>query len=745
MATPGRNEPCPCGSGKKFKKCCERNTSLIQFPSEMVLLQEFLEVKNDFYKYITVREDSINTKIQQIGAKYGFTPASCSSWHDFFFEWFAFDYPFEDNMSLFDIFLKENHREYSNRVLNQLSKWPQSYISVYSLVDTLENGKHIIEDCFTGKQFEIYEPMLEEDFEALFAMRILPATSSYIYFHGTMIMPYDALDLLRETIEDAKNAVDTNVSWEQFLKDEGLLISHIITDLFPTEFEDEDFDYEDFDIPDLYSQFKIRRFLQEPQRALGGKSPRDASFIPKLKGKLSAFLVALDNGKYDDACMDFYPSMHSDYIEELLDGSIDDFKEFIKFELKEKTHKEEALLLIEKMSLEYFPQDIIKTLYVWATYCNHFSPNIKKAGSWAAALEYITNAEISAGRYNQKELAEKYGVSATTVSKNSGMLVDNLTGITQRLLQENQVNTGGPQMVSSTPGAGSKSHNEALMNQIRRELKDKNFNSIEEANEFIQSLMQEGIPRVEATRLSNEDKAQSLLYEAWENKNKRERIKIANEALKIDAACVDAYVILAEDDADTFEAKKSLYLKAIKNGASRLGKEFFKKNMGSFWIMTETRPYMRAQNGLALLYWENGYLQEAAEVFKEMLELNTNDNQGVRYILLPLLLELRLLKEARKLIEAYEEDHSPQWCYNIALYNFMVDNKSKNSTTWLKDALKENQYVPQYLLGFSPMPKTLPEYSQIGGRDEAIIYTYFSSGAWKKAKGALDWLRSLIK
>jgi SWIM/SEC-C metal-binding protein len=22
--TPGRNEPCPCGSGKKYKKCCGR-------------------------------------------------------------------------------------------------------------------------------------------------------------------------------------------------------------------------------------------------------------------------------------------------------------------------------------------------------------------------------------------------------------------------------------------------------------------------------------------------------------------------------------------------------------------------------------------------------------------------------------------------------------------------------------------------------------------------------------------------
>ena len=23
--TPGRNEPCPCGSGKKYKKCCGKN------------------------------------------------------------------------------------------------------------------------------------------------------------------------------------------------------------------------------------------------------------------------------------------------------------------------------------------------------------------------------------------------------------------------------------------------------------------------------------------------------------------------------------------------------------------------------------------------------------------------------------------------------------------------------------------------------------------------------------------------
>ena len=25
MKKPGRNDPCPCGSGKKYKKCCGRN------------------------------------------------------------------------------------------------------------------------------------------------------------------------------------------------------------------------------------------------------------------------------------------------------------------------------------------------------------------------------------------------------------------------------------------------------------------------------------------------------------------------------------------------------------------------------------------------------------------------------------------------------------------------------------------------------------------------------------------------
>ena len=28
MKKPGRNEPCPCGSGKKYKQCCQRHDEI---------------------------------------------------------------------------------------------------------------------------------------------------------------------------------------------------------------------------------------------------------------------------------------------------------------------------------------------------------------------------------------------------------------------------------------------------------------------------------------------------------------------------------------------------------------------------------------------------------------------------------------------------------------------------------------------------------------------------------------------
>jgi hypothetical protein len=53
----------------------------------------------------------------------------------------------------------------------------------------------------------------------------------------------------------------------------------------------------------------------------------------------------------------------------------------------------------------------------------------------------------------------------------------------------------------------------------------------------------------------------------------------------------------------------------------------------SFWLDVDSRPFMRALHGRGLCLWRLGRTEEAREVFAWMLELNPNDNQGVRFLL----------------------------------------------------------------------------------------------------------------
>lgn len=36
MTKVGRNDPCPCGSGKKYKKCCEEKAKHKKFHAEVI-------------------------------------------------------------------------------------------------------------------------------------------------------------------------------------------------------------------------------------------------------------------------------------------------------------------------------------------------------------------------------------------------------------------------------------------------------------------------------------------------------------------------------------------------------------------------------------------------------------------------------------------------------------------------------------------------------------------------------------
>ena len=165
-------------------------------------------------------------------------------------------------------------------------------------------------------------------------------------------------------------------------------------------------------------------------------------------------------------------------------------------------------------------------------------------------------------------------------------------------------------------------------------------------------------------------KAQDVMYEAWERTTSRSRIALARKALTISPLCADAYVLLAEEAARSAEEARDFYARGVEAGELALGPEGFAEYDGHFWGFLETRPYMRARVGLALTLLKLGDEDGAMSHFRDMLRLNPNDNQGIRYLLAGCLLRRGEDAALKELLASYEGEGSAFWLYTGALLAF---------------------------------------------------------------------------
>ena len=133
---------------------------------------------------------------------------------------------------------------------------------------------------------------------------------------------------------------------------------------------------------------------------------------------------------------------------------------------------------------------------------------------------------------------------------------------------------------------------------LQKVVERQNFESPDEAETFLRQGTAKGdIP--EWTPETPLEQAQELVYKALEATEKRERIRLAMDALRISQDCADAYVLLAEEAALMPEQARNWYQRGVEAGERALGPEIFAREAGNFWSLIETRPYMRAREGLA--------------------------------------------------------------------------------------------------------------------------------------------------
>jgi tetratricopeptide (TPR) repeat protein len=239
-------------------------------------------------------------------------------------------------------------------------------------------------------------------------------------------------------------------------------------------------------------------------------------------------------------------------------------------------------------------------------------------------------------------------------------------------------------------------------------------------------------------------RAQEIMYDAWDETNPAKRIALAHEALSISPQCADAYVLLAQEEADTVKRALELYKQGMEAGARALGAKYIRENTGHFWGLLETRPYMRARQGLAETLWRLKRYEEAVEHYRELLHLNPGDNQGNRYALLDLLIQIERYEEARTLLKQYGDEWSAVWLYSRALLEFQKRGASAAAKKILQQAVEENPFVPAYLMVQKKVPNRRVDYYGLGDESEAIYYASEHLNHWRHISGAVEWLRAEI-
>ncbi len=284
---------------------------------------------------------------------------------------------------------------------------------------------------------------------------------------------------------------------------------------------------------------------------------------------------------------------------------------------------------------------------------------------------------------------------------------------------------------------------ERTMREFHQMLESQNFSSKDDMDAFMAEFNARGgspAPSAGKARTASE-KAQELAYQAMESDNINTAVELAMKAVELDRRCVDALVILAHGGSESQDELIENLEKTVWMGEQALGEEFFVENEGHFWGLIETRPYMRAWQELAALLHDAGRTDDEIAHYEAMLDLNPNDNQGLRYFLLALYLTRGDLDGARRLFDQYDDEGSAAFQWSRILERHISGDEAK-AATLLAEARKDNAFVEPYLTGKTRMPRTLPDYYSPGEESEAKHVAVSVRPGWKGHRASVAWLKA---
>nr|MBC7244590.1 SEC-C domain-containing protein [Chloroflexota bacterium] len=151
----GRNDPCPCGSGKKYKHCClnkdraSRIREGIWQHDEQMVLDKLI----DFARRPELSHQFVVAFNLFWNGNYGFDGLDALDRHEVsrFLDWYIYDYRLEGTRKrLIELFIEEQGPKLSSGERECVHGWQESYLSLYRITGSVEEGALPVEDVLQG-------------------------------------------------------------------------------------------------------------------------------------------------------------------------------------------------------------------------------------------------------------------------------------------------------------------------------------------------------------------------------------------------------------------------------------------------------------------------------------------------------------------------------------------------------------------------------------------------------------------
>lgn len=238
MTKTGRNDPCPCGSGKKYKHCCLRNetagksAAMGRDRAWDTMMDKLLDFSREsrFQAELVMAFELFWNKTYEIDQVSSLEPARVMD----FLDWYAHDYrTAADGRRIVEIFLEQGGETLSEHERQALRADSESLFSAFE-VKEIEGGTSVhLRDLFQGEELQVHhtQPLPGLKVGQVLLARLAEWGDFHRFSWISALIPPEAADDFKAHINEMFNLYQEEhfqASWAQFLRERSYLFNHYL-------------------------------------------------------------------------------------------------------------------------------------------------------------------------------------------------------------------------------------------------------------------------------------------------------------------------------------------------------------------------------------------------------------------------------------------------------------------------------------------------------------------------------------